>query len=212
VADVRLGVFGGSFDPPHVAHVLAVQAVLASGEVDRVLVLPVHGHAFGKRMESFEHRARMCRLAFGDVAGAEVSELERELPPPNYTLHTLEALQRRHPEAELRLVVGGDVLRDRGKWYHWDEVTRLAPLIALGRVGVSTSDAPAPALPDVSSTEVRAWLARRAPAPKAAAGESAISASTGSGETPSDAEARRRLVEVVPRKVLDYIDEHDLYR
>ncbi len=212
MADVRIGVFGGSFDPPHRAHVLAVEAVLASGQVDRMLVLPVHGHAFGKRMEAFEHRVSMCQLAFGHIANAEVSELERELPPPNYTLHTLEALQLRHPGAELRLVVGGDVLRDHGKWYRWDEVTRLAPVIPLGRVGVPVLDAPPAVLPDVSSTEVRAWLARRGAAIVAGAGERAASISAGSAELPRDAEARRRLVEVVPRKVLDYIDEHDLYR
>jgi nicotinate-nucleotide adenylyltransferase len=212
VADVRVGVFGGSFDPPHLAHVLAVESVLATGQVDRVLVLPVHGHAFGKRMEAFEHRVRMCELAFDHIANAEVSELERELPPPNYTLHTLEALRLRHPAAELRLIVGGDVLRDHGKWYRWDEVTRLAPVVALGRVGVPVLDAPPAVLPDVSSTEVRTWLARRGSAVVGAAGVPTTSVSAGSPEPPRDAEARRRLAEVVPRKVLDYIDEHDLYR
>ncbi len=209
---MRFGVFGGSFDPPHVAHVLAVRAVLASGEVDRVLVLPVHGHAFGKRMESFEHRAEMCRLAFADVPGAQVNELERELPPPNYTLHTLEALSERMPGAALRLIVGGDVLRDHGKWYRWDDVVRLAPVIALGRVGVPAVDAPPPVLPDVSSTEVRTWLARRGYERGELARARSAPAGFGPGEVSVDLEARRRLAEVVPRQVLDYIDEHDLYR
>lgn len=195
---MKLGVFGGSFDPPHVAHVLAVEHVLASGAVDRVLVLPVHGHAFGKRMESFEHRVAMCELAFAEPfasrgGAVEVSRLERELPPPNYTLHTLEALTRRYPGAELRLVVGGDVLRDHAKWYRWDDVVALAPLVPLGRVGVEEESAPPPILPDVSSTEVRTWLGELSDRRKAG-------------------EARRRLSEVVPPKVLAYIDEHGLYR
>jgi nicotinate-nucleotide adenylyltransferase len=190
---VKLGVFGGSFDPPHIAHVLAVRSVLVSRAVDRVVVMPVYGHAFGKRMASFEDRMAMCELAFSDLlaelpGAVEVSRLEAELPPPSYTLHTLQELGRRYPEAELRLVVGGDVLRDHGKWYRWDAVVALAPLVALGRVGVSAEGAPQAVLPDVSSTDVRAWLAERS------------------------AETRRRLAEVVPQNVLAYVDQHGLYR
>ncbi len=200
---MRLGVFGGSFDPPHIAHVLAAKEVLRSSEVDRVLVVPVYGHAFGKRLESFEHRVALCRLAFDNVAGVEVSELERELPPPNYTLYTLEALRGAYPGAELRLIVGADVLRDHAKWYRWGEVSRLAPVLAFGRVGVHGTEAPDPVLPGVSSTEVRAWLAGRGPRPPAGSTRAVA---------PEALEARRRLTEVVPHEVLAYIDEHDLYR
>ncbi len=195
---MTLGVFGGSFDPPHVSHVLAVKTVLETNVVDRVIVVPVYGHAFGKRLAAFEHRLAMCELAFSELPAelrsrVEVSAIERELPPPNYTLYMLEALHALHPDAALRLVVGGDVLRDHGKWHRWDDVVRLAPVLPLGRVGVAVEGAPAAVLPEISSTDIRNWLAQR-------------------GDPAQMGEARRRLAEVVPERVLAYVDEQALYR
>ncbi len=186
---MRLAVYGGSFDPPHVAHVLAADYALSVGVGDRVLVLPVFGHAFGKNMESFVDRCRMCELAFGHIEGVEVSRLEAELSPPNYTLHTLRLVQQRYPGAELRLVVGSDVLLEGAHWHRFEDVKKLAPLFALGRVGYDHPSAPPPVLPDISSTEVRDLLRRR-----------------------RDAQVEKRLRALVPRRVLDYVDEHDLYR
>src|SRR6185436_19281792 len=95
--------FGGSFDPPHVAHVLCVAHALSAGEFERALVVPVFEHAFGKRLCAFEHRLRMCELAFADLRNVEVSSVEAELERPSYTLRTLERLSREHPDWRLRL-------------------------------------------------------------------------------------------------------------
>ena len=65
-----LGVFGGSFDPPHVAHVMAAAYALSAGAFDRLLVVPVFAHAFDKRLESFEHRVKLCELACEDRGAA----------------------------------------------------------------------------------------------------------------------------------------------
>lgn len=185
---MRLAVYGGSFDPPHRAHVLAVEHVLSTGQADRVLVVPVFQHAFDKRMEPFEHRVRMCEIAFAGRPGVEVSAIEAELPRPSFTVRTLRALEERYPAAELRFLVGADALRDSPKWRSFDELERRAPLIVLGRVGVDHAGAPEPVLPGVSSTEVRSWLAQR-----------------------SNHEARERLARDVPAAVLEYIDAHGLY-
>lgn len=185
---MRLAVYGGSFDPPHRAHVLAAKHVLATGQADRVLVVPVFQHAFSKHMEPFEHRVRMCEIAFGGLEHVEVSAIEAELPPPSYTVQTLRALQGRYPRAELRFVVGTDALRESHKWHNFDELRQLAPLIVLGRVGVPHPEAPGAVLPDVSSTEVRSWLAER-----------------------HLREAREWLAKEVPAGVLEYIEAHGLY-
>lgn len=187
---MRVAVFGGSFDPPHVAHVLAAEYVLSTGEVDRVLVLPVFEHAFGKPLAPFMHRVAMTRLAMAGESGVEVSALEESLGAPSRTLQLLERLQALHPDWVCRLVVGADVLTETAKWHRFDDVVRLAPLLVLGRVGVARADAPAPVLPDVSSREIRKRLA------------------TVSGKAADDAE----LLRLVPRAVLEYIDEHGLYR
>ena len=186
---MQVALFGGSFDPPHVAHVLAAAYLLSVHGVDRVVVVPVYAHAFDKHLTAFEHRVAMCRLAMSILERVEVSEIERRLGSPSRTLRTVEQLSAEHPEWTLRLAVGADVLADAHKWLAFDEITRKAPLIVLGRAGSERADAPPPLLPRVSSTRVRALLAR-----------------TG------DADARAELEAVVPRDVRDYIEKHELYR
>ncbi len=152
-------VFGGSFNPPHVGHVLAVSYVLSVHPVDAVLVVPVYRHVFGKALASFEDRLAMCRLAMEWIPGVTVSDIERELGGESRTLHTLEALSRADPRRDLRLIIGADVLDDLPKWYRWDRVAELAPPIILGRAGFSHPDAPFAVLPEVSSTRIRELVA-----------------------------------------------------
>jgi nicotinate-nucleotide adenylyltransferase len=186
--DVAL--FGGSFDPPHVGHVLAVAYALAIGEFDRLLVVPVFAHPFDKPLTAFEHRVAMTRAAMAGISRVEVSTVEQTLPVPSLTLHTVQHLKSAHPSYQLRLIVGGDVIADRHKWFGFDELARLAPPFVLGRRGVDCAEAPPPLLPEVSSTHLRALLhestGRRADHPE--------------------------LSRLVPREVLRYIDVHGLYR
>jgi nicotinate-nucleotide adenylyltransferase len=156
----RIAVYGGSFDPPHVAHLLAAAYALAVGAFDELLVIPVFAHPFQKRLSSFEHRTRMCELAFAELEHVTVSRLEQELPVPSRTLSTLEALTRERPFAELSLIVGSDVLAETSKWHAFEKVLRLAPAFVIGRAGYPHPQASAVTLPGVSSTRVRELLAR----------------------------------------------------
>ena len=80
----RLAVYGGSFDPPHIAHVLVASWALAMGEVDSVIVLPTLEHALGKTAgASFEQRLAMCERAFACLRGVQVSGLEQTLGTPS---------------------------------------------------------------------------------------------------------------------------------
>jgi nicotinate-nucleotide adenylyltransferase len=186
--DVAL--FGGSFDPPHVGHVLAVQYALSTGPFDRVLVVPVLAHAFGKHLTAFEHRVAMTRLATANMIGAEVSPVEEHLGTPSRTLRTMQHLRQAHPDWKLRLLIGADVHLDRHAWFGYDELEKLAPPFLLGRAGVENGDAPAPVLPQVSSTIVRQLLA----------------------ESAEDRRANTELSRLVPRSVLEYIEQYALYR
>jgi nicotinate-nucleotide adenylyltransferase len=175
-------VFGGSFDPPHVAHVLAAAYVLAAHGVARVLVTPTAAHAFGKKLSSFEHRVRMCELAFAPLRDVELCSIERSLPQPNYTLTTLQALAARYPDVQLRLVLGSDLKRETHAWHDFDNIRALAPPLWVSRQG-HESVGSEPALPEVSSTEIRRRLS--------------------TGEPTSG---------LLPVAVADYIREHGLYR
>jgi nicotinate-nucleotide adenylyltransferase len=152
-------IFGGSFNPPHVGHVLAVSYVLSVYPIDDVLVVPVFRHVFGKELASFEDRVEMSRLAMGWLPRVAISEIERELGGDSKTLHTIEALLAREPARSLRLVVGADVLGDLPKWHRWERIAELAPPIIIGRVGYAGAGAPEAVLPEVSSTEIRELVA-----------------------------------------------------
>jgi nicotinate-nucleotide adenylyltransferase len=180
-----VGVFGGSFNPPHIAHVLAVTVVLARFEVDRILVVPTYQHPFAKALASYEDRVKMCELAMGWLPRVEISRVEEELGGESRTLRTIEHLHARHPEWELRFVMGADLVVESSKWYGFDRITALAPPIVLGRVGVSYEGAPPSVLPDISSTEVRAAI--------------------GAGRFDE-------IEPLVPRAVLDHARTHGLYR
>jgi nicotinate-nucleotide adenylyltransferase len=186
---MRIGIYGGSFDPPHVAHVLLAAYALSIGEFDRILVVPVFSHAFNKALAPFEHRLRLCELAFRELPKVEISALESQLPTPSLTLTTVERIAALHPGASLRLLVGTDVLRDAGKWHAFDAIVRLAPLFVVGRDGHAGSSDSRFALPPVSSTRVRALCGKL-----------------------GDPNARSELDALVPAAVVRYVEEHHLYR
>ena len=154
-----VAVYGGSFNPPHLAHLLAVTVVLATHAVDEVLVVPTFQHPFGKDLATFDDRVRMCELALGWLPRVAVSRVEEALGGESRTLRTLEHLRAEHPEWSMRLVMGADLLVESPKWFGFERIAALAPPIVLGRAGVSHPDAPPPVLPEISSTEVRARCA-----------------------------------------------------
>lgn len=181
---MRIALFGGSFNPPHVGHLLAAAYVLAACDVDRVWLMPAHRHPFGKKLAPFDDRVELCRrVASLFAGGVEVTRVEEEVPGEGRTVDTLEHLVRTHPEHSFRLVIGSDVMRDTPQWKAFDRVVELAPPILLARGGHPHPGARGPVLPEVSSTEVRARLA-------------------GQGDAS----------ELVPAAVLAYVRERGLYR
>jgi nicotinate-nucleotide adenylyltransferase len=142
-----VGLFGGSFDPPHVAHVRAARQALE--QLDEVWFVPVYVHPRGKRLARYADRVAMCELAIAALGPcARVSRVEQELGPC-VTLDVLDHLMPRHRETSWRLVLGADLARMATRWRGWAEVATRAPPIVIPRS-------------DVSATKVRAALARRA--------------------------------------------------
>jgi nicotinate-nucleotide adenylyltransferase len=155
----EVAVFGGSFNPPHLAHVLAATVVLSTHDVARLLVVPTFRHPFAKSLAPYEDRVRMCELAMGWLPRVSVSRVEEALGGESRTLFTLERLHTEHPEWSMRLVMGSDLLAESAKWFRFEDVRAIAPPLLLGRVGFETKDAPAPVLPAISSTDIRRKIA-----------------------------------------------------
>jgi nicotinate-nucleotide adenylyltransferase len=179
---VRIGVFGGSFDPPHLSHVAICAWTLALTDVREVLVVPCGEHAFGKPLSGFDHRLRMCELAFADLGRTRVTDVERRLGGTSYTVATLEHLARKNPGSRLTLVVGADALRDRASWHCHERVGQLADFVVFGRGGIDLDEPTLPAPPAISSSDIRERVSR---------GES--------------------VAGLVPASVLKYIEDNGLY-
>jgi len=187
----RVGLFGGSFNPPHVAHQLIALYVLETQPVDELWFVPTYAHPFGKPLVAYEHRIAMCELAaapLGPRARASRAEAELAERPGFVASHTLDLVDYLAGQGhQLRLVVGADILGDAAKWHRWDDVVARAPLIVVGRVGHPLppgSIATGVTMPEISATRVRDLLAN---------GGSDV---TG----------------LVPREVLRYIAQHNLYQ
>jgi nicotinate-nucleotide adenylyltransferase len=159
---MNVAVFGGSFNPPHIAHVLACALVLSTEDVDRLLVVPTYRHPFAKPLAPYGDRVAMCELGMAWMPRVEVSRVEEELGGESRTLRTLQHLTGAHAEWNLRLVIGVDVLVEAPRWFGFDTIEKLAPPIILGRAGLDAPGSVPALLPDVSSTQVREAIGRGA--------------------------------------------------
>jgi nicotinate-nucleotide adenylyltransferase len=166
---LRLGILGGTFNPPHLGHLLCASEAASQLQLDRVLLVPVaappHKEAVGD--PGARERYELCRLAVADDERLEVSRLEIDRGGPSYTVETLTELRARHPQDELTFIVGGDMALAFRSWREPDRILELATLAVAERSGATRRDIAdrlGPAAPlqffdmprlDVSSSEIR---------------------------------------------------------
>ena len=144
---MRIGVLGGSFDPPHLAHVQVAQAAIEQLSLDRLWIVPT-GDAWHKSpsIAPAEHRLEMARLAFRDLPVAAVTDIEIERAGPSYTADTLADLQTQFAsdeagvQSEWFLVMGQDQLNAFERWVRQDEILQRATLAVAPRA-LSAGDA-----------------------------------------------------------------------
>ena len=134
----RLGILGGTFDPPHIAHL--VMADQARGQLNllRVLFVPAGQppHKLDRTVSSVEHRVAMTQLAIAGETDFELSRVDVDRPGLHYTADTLALLRAAYPEAELYLLIGSDSLRDLATWRDPARVVAQARLAVMRRPGV----------------------------------------------------------------------------
>ena len=202
---MKLGLFGGSFDPIHYGHILPVLEAKARLGLDRVVFLPtaVPPHKPGRQFASPHARFAMVELALLEDPDLVVSPLELTPERPFYSVDSLRHFRQENEDAELFLLVGGDGFAELHTWKDWQEIARLAQLAVLTR-------------PDWHWSDFR----RRVPAELAELAETErVHFITNDPVTISATEIRRRLAagetidaDVVPDLVLQYISKYSLYQ
>jgi nicotinate-nucleotide adenylyltransferase len=180
---MRVALFGGSFNPIHVAHQMVALYVLETTPVDELWFVPAFNHALDKPLAPFADRVKMCQLAASALGPrVRVSDIEQTLGGQSRTLRTVRRLQADAPDHSFSLVIGADLVPEVPTWQGGAELQATVPFIIVGRGGVE-GDTGGVTMPEVSSSAVREGLA-----------------------------TRKSVERLVPRAVLDYIYEKGLYQ
>lgn len=192
----RIGILGGSFDPPHICHQLLALSMLALESIDALWIIPCADHPFAKNLRAFEHRLAMCNLAFSHFSErVKVVPLEKYLPAPNYTIKTLKTIKAAYPDSRLFLAMGSDIISQIPSWHEPQEISALSTPIVFLREGFPLASMPNElqnarlhrgfVLPDVRSTVMRTRMSE-------------------SNNLMSD-------MPLLDQKVLNYIRRHNIY-
>ena len=164
---MRIGIYGGSFNPIHKGHTELAASIVQQGLVDELwlLVSPLNPLKQGETSDiaEYEHRLSMARLATEDIEGVKVSDFEKNLPLPSYTITTLGELRKAYPEHEFVLVIGADNWDRFPRWYQAQEIIDTYSILIYRRPGCEMDETLLPLsvqvvdtpLYDISSTEIR---------------------------------------------------------
>jgi len=182
---VQVALFGGSFNPPHIAHQMVALYVLETKRVDQLWFVPAYRHAFDKPLAPFENRLRMAEIASKGVGPrCRVTEIERVIGGQSRTINTVRRLQKLHPKDTFSVVMGSDLVAEVPTWHKSEELQKAVEFIVVGRrAAPGAAQYSAVTMPEVNSTEIRRLL-----------------------------RAQKSVEGLVPRAVLDYIYRHGLYR
>lgn len=191
----RIGIFGGVFDPVHMGHLSIARSFLESNVVQELIVLPspVPPHKDTSGITSIRHRMEMLELAFQGMDNITLSDLETTLPSPSYSLQTISHLQDNYPEVLFYLCIGQDSLSNFTSWYQYKSILDRVTLLVAERPGYEKGKIPEELLEKsifvnhksvkISSTQIRK-------------------------QTGYNINIEGEL----PDSVLDYIENHNLYR
>lgn len=170
-ASHSVGVLGGSFDPVHNGHVAIARSFLDSGKISElwVLLTPDPPHKNNQALSNYQQRFEMLQAAFQSMDDVNVSDFEKQLPQPSYTVQTLQQLTQRHPERTFYLCMGGDSMKEFKQWKDWQEILSYCELLVAQRPGEEVEPDPELAAHthfvthqpvDISSTTIREAVAR----------------------------------------------------
>ena len=157
---MKIAVYGGSFQPPHVGHAMVASWLRWTDRADEVWIVPTFRHAFGKQLVPYDRRYLWCQLLAEELGpGVRVSDVEARLDGPSTTYRTLCTLRASHPEHTFSFVCGADQLDGLPRWSEAERLQREFEIIVVGRMGYEGGQ---PKFPGVSSTAIRQALAQGA--------------------------------------------------
>ena len=196
---MRVGLLGGTFNPPHIGHLVCAMHALAGLELERVLLVPVHEppHKAAESDPGVEHRVQLCRRAVAGNDQLDVSLVDAEVPGPSFTVDTLSRLHDRCPGDQLTFIVGGDMAFSLPTWREPEAILELAALGVAEREGVRRADI-AERLSDLGTENVRFF-----DMPRLDISSSQIRRMVSGGQP---------IRYLVPDAVRDYIGQEGLYR
>ncbi len=199
----RVAVFGGTFDPVHLGHLLMAEQAREQAHLDQVWFIPAASppHKQGQQVTPFAQRVEMLQLALAGNPAFRINELEKDRAGPSYTADTLDELHRQHPDTELCLLVGSDCLPDLPHWHEPERIVKQAVLLV----------SPRPAWPMMSAEQLRAALRLPAEVPLRLEVVEVPLLEMASRDLRRRAAEGHSLRYMVPRAVECYIREKQLY-
>ncbi|MBZ0298217.1 MAG: nicotinate-nucleotide adenylyltransferase [Anaerolineae bacterium] len=138
---MRVGILGGTFDPPHIGHLILGEYAADALGLARLLYIPAADppHKQHEKKTPVEHRLAMLRLALVDNPRFELSRVDLDRAGPHYSLDTVRIVRQQYPQAEIYFVMGGDSLRDLPEWHRPTEFIQLCKLAVMSRPGAEVS-------------------------------------------------------------------------
>ena len=131
---MKIGIFGGGFDPVHIGHTFSVQYILDKKYVERIIVIPTYRQPLKEEYSTpFGIRLAMATEAFRKFSEVLVSDIEGSLPLPSYTIYTLKKLKEDYPNDKLFLIIGDDEASNIVKWHRYDELKKYTNFIIIRR-------------------------------------------------------------------------------
>lgn len=187
---MKIGIFGGSFNPIHKSHIKIVKAVLDKNIFDEVWIVPCYAHNFGKSLENYEDRVKMISLAFEDFPKIKICEIEKGRKGTSKTYDTILELREKYNH-EFVVIVGSDILYEIDKWSNSEKLLKEVSFVIYEREGfpsfrkegMKILSVVSEKIDDISSTEIRKRITESL-----------------------------RIDDLVPEKVEEYIIKNSLYK
>lgn len=154
----QIGLFGSSFNPPHLGHLAVLKDLCQKKLFDGIWLLPVFHHPFGKSLAPYETRLHLTHLLQEEIASPQIKicEIEKELDQkPSYMIDSIRGLQKKFPGFKFTLILGSDCQKELASWHESTEIKKSVELYFIPRAGLEKSP-----YPNVSSSEIREKLTR----------------------------------------------------
>lgn len=180
--------FGGSFDPPHLGHVLVAAYLLSAHPKAKLHIIPCYKHAFDKKLSTFARRFKMCRLAFSFLGKrVHISDVERRHGGISRAIDTAQRFKTKYPKRQLLWVIGSDLVPETRRWYRYADLLKCITFLPLPRASKGRPKGKSGTLPfqfpAIASSEIRKRV-----------------------------KLKKDLSAFVPQPVASYIRAHKLYR